>query len=531
MADPGLHISDACAVTGAVLAQHVVTVKLALRLEQKGSAAKHYSDHCVTLYTNGDKQHPLLMGTVGLMVDAVATVDASLPVLVTPSPPTLLLVQWYANALNPDDGISARELIAGGVLNGAGTVRLQLFDVENTVQGVLHVTGWPFKNTSADPLPVNKGAHALVQQVMDGYRKLQPPAGSTDKFSAVQLQIGDRARPMPIVFFIAHATLMRADPANATAYFENCIRVCSASGRCSPHLLADVLSLPSLGWIYRPDVTRMGADADQWASLHSFPGRGPLAFDCEDGSKAMLELLHVLQNIVFVQPTPSLVQLQQLARRYTGWLCICELKSENGSASLRPGVNYLNHAIALLLCKDQLTLPPITLESTAYCSGVWTPDVMRTLAADERRFAQSTQLMEHTLYASAVDRGNARVKAPIAIVVNQQMYRRVLALVSSTADRTQHILINKAMTTFLLDDKGALRQAVVALDLPTSELLSMCSAEMRLMPACRFPSAPAPSASAACIEDCAFLLPTSSEAARATSIVAVNDSMNLYMFK
>ena len=526
MADPGLHISDACAVTGAVLAQHVVTVKLALRLEQKGSAAKNYSDHCVTLYTNGDKQHPLLMGTVGLMVDAVTPVDASLPVLVTPSPPTLLLVQWYANALNPEDGISARELIAGGVLNGT-TVRL--FDVENTVQGALRVTGWPFKTST--PTLTKGGADALIQQVMDGYRKLSPPAGLTDKFSAVQLQIGDRVRPMPIVFFTAHATLMRADPANATAYFENCMRVCSSSGRCSPQLLADVLSLPSLGWIYRPDVTRMGADADQWASLHSFPGKGPLAFDCEDGSKAMLELLHVLQNIVFVQPTPSLLQLQQLARRYVGWLAICELKSDSGSASMtRGGSNYLNHAIALLLCKD-LTLPPITLESTAYCSGAWTPDVMRTLAADERQFAQSTQLMEHTLYASAVDRGNARVKASIALVINQQMYRRVLALVSSTADRTQHILINKPMSSFLLDDQGALQQVVVALDLPTSELLSMCSAEMRLMPPCRFPSAPP--GPPACIADCAFLLPTPprSESARATSIVAVNDSINLYMFK
>lgn len=547
MADPGLHVADTCPITKVVLVQHVVKVTLALRLEQKGKAAKRYSDHCVTLYTNASTQHPLLVGTYSLGGGGSGTIEVTIPVCITPRPPTMLLVQWYASAYDPEDGLIARELVAGGVEQSQ---EVRLFDVENIVQGVLHVKGWPFSSSSSSSSKVNAGAQRLIQQVSDSYSTVRPAMGPGDRFSAVQIQIGNRVRPMPIAFYVAHSTRMRANPAAATAYFENAIRLVRTKDASPAQTLADVLALPSLGWIYRPDVTRTGADADQWSSIHSVPSPSssnvPIAFDCEDGSKAMLELLHVMQTITFVNPSSGLLLLQSLARLYVGYLAICELKSDTGSA--RPagvgGSNYLNHALVLMLPRSRpdvgATLYPITLESTAYCSGDWHATVMNGIARDESQFARDNAQMTRSL-SSAADRFNARVKSPISLVVNQTMYRRLIALVTASAtgtdptqQRTQHHLLNVDMKEFMFRYGGwlghkelrASGSIVTVIDLPTADLITMCEEEFALIPVCRFP-VPTTAAAAAGVGDAAFVLPTANAKG---NTVYVHDSMALTVF-
>jgi hypothetical protein len=528
MSDHRLRISETCAQTGATK-QHVAAVSMSLRLEPRGKAAKQYNQHVVTLHTSTHDPHPLLVGSFPLALGAPTPTAICLPVRVHPD--QTLMARWYARAFDPTDGIHAQELIACGSLLGT---EVRLVDVENRVQGVLHVSGWPFDSSKQPQRPVNKAAQALVQQVRDAYKRVTPAPGPNDKFADVQIHLEERACSMPLLFYTAHASLMRVpDRANATAYFENALHVCS--GKASTHpsqLLADVLSLPSLGWIYRPDVTRTGEDADQWASLLSFPGGVgvPPAFDCEDGSKALLEILGVLQSIELVEPTPALITLQKLARQYRGYFCICELKSENGAANVKAGVggaNYLNHAMVVMLGTG---LPPITLESTAYCSGAWTPDAMRTLADDEATFGMDSRKADLLLDAQGVE--NARIKSPISLVIKQNMYRRILALVTCSGARAEHWLLNTDLKGFLLLQGGRLESvkgAVKAVDMPLSDLLAACQAELRLVPACRFPRAP-PLCSLHKLAGSTFLLPPGQEVKDANfKEVYVTDEMTLLL--
>ena len=535
MSDHRLHIADTCTQTGKVLAQHVASVQLTLRLQTRGMASKQYAQHVITLHTfvpdASNMPHPLLVGTFPVSADAQGPMTVFLPVRV--AQPAVLMARWYASAFSPVDGVSAQELVAcGSLVNGEA----QLRDMENTVQGVLYVGG--FEAPAPLHTKPNKQAQALVQKVRDAYARVQPAPSPNDKFADMQVQMEDgRAGSMPLLFFTAHATLMRVpDRANATAYFENALRVCSGGVHVHPaQLLADVLSLPSLGWIYRPDLTRTGQDVDQWASLLSFPGGPgvPIAFDCEDGSKALLELLGVLQGLQLVNPTPALVELQMLARLYRGHFCICELKSDNGSAVQKNGVShYVNHALVVMLPVQQhADLPPITLESTAYCSGAWLPSTS-TLASDEDEFAFATRAAARQLGNSAVAVENARIKSPISLVVKQRMYGRVLALVScSSAAGAEHWLLNMDMATFLSNPNLSTCGAVPAISMSLDALLAVCGAELRMAPVSRFPRAPTAAAAGAQLQGAMFLMPPGTQKMhgnKALQAIQVTDEMTLY---
>lgn len=524
---PDLHVADVCTITGVVMRHHVANVSLHARFEMHGRPAKQYTHHVVMLYTDNHEQHPLLVG----VFDPLQPQSLLLPVRITPAPPTLLMARWFARAYSAVDGLRAQELVACGSFAVGDTSRVRLVDMDNCVQATLHVSGWPFRAPSSAALPVNRDLQTMVAQVAHAYARVRPAIHADNVFFDIRLPLADRAARVPLLLYALHATNMRATSAGACAFFEHAIRVVSpSSSGGDAQLLADVLTLLSLCWVYRADVTRTGADVDQWASIQSVPGGTdvPIAFDCEDGAKALLELLYVMQTHEFpVSCSATLRALQALSRRYVGYLAICELKSSDGAARKlgMGGDDYCNHAMGVMLRRDarDRDLLPITLESTAYCSGAW------------RR--SDTHAVDESAYMSANGRvpvsdvENARVKSPVSMVEQQHMYRRLFSLITCTAgaraDRAHHILLNVDMCDFLLDGGDvAAAQAVYAVDMSTADFARQCAQELRLLPACRFPVAP--SATAVAFVPGAYLLPPGAGRASLTAVPVTSDA-SLYM--
>jgi len=509
MADPGLHCADVCAQTGAIVRAHIeqVTLRLCLQRRQaKGSREKGKSkalaNHCLCIYADNDN-HPLLLGIVRDVADA-APFTTTLAVRTHPHPPTRLMIYWYADAFAADDGMQAQELIASGC--GMGGV-VTLVDLGGMAQGTLSVEAkWPFATPNAPPsTPDNAQAVALIRHTRAAY-KLVPHHADTDIFTDVQVYL-DRVVRLPILWYALHAHQMRAVPVDATAYFESALVLARHFAPASPsafgqqQLLADMIALPSLGWIYRPDTwAHDNSDAEQWSSIWSHPGPTLPAFDCEDGTKALMELFLVFQKIELVRPSSDLRHLQRLARRYTAWMAIGELKSDSGSASAslqKPGhlgardsANYIMHCYLMLLTRapGATDTPPITIESTAYASGVWSEGMTRYRDEEARQYSREMRALE--ALPTEQQRLNARVRSPMSLVCEQRMYGRLIALFTVDETRGRHRLMHGMETSDFLLHHSVDQAGTLALDVSRASLEQCMAAELALAPRSRFPSAP-----------------------------------------
>lgn len=525
--DPGLLLVDKRGQP------HVMSVELSVTLEPvtHAKATKEYRAHSLLLYTdNGD--HALLVATAPVQ-PFQTTKPFTFYVQVQPRTPTLLLCRWFAHAPSKEDHAWALEMVASGA--SATGDEITLLDIASTTQAVVQVKGWPWREEKPSP---TYAPHPLLAEldhmVREAYTRV-PKGKPSDVFVQVQVHLGLVVRSMPVLFFALLARRMQATPQQATAYFEHVLRVATAlsadRGRDEEQLLADTIALPSLCWAYRADKTRTMDEIDQWSSLWAYPASRVVAFDCEDGSIALMQLFMVLQSVELVQPSAALKRMQTLAKTYKPWLAINELRTKNGSAKGGVGGDgYVLHCCLLLLPIQASSSAPISIESTARISGPWRVRDAKSegLAFTEARARARKGLTEQ------MDGVVMHQRTPMGVVRERKVYGRLVSLVSCAGSRAQHVLMRGVDTaTYLTTFNSGYLGGVVAVDIPVADLEKACARELQLTPTPRFPVPPPSSSSLDDIGDSSIILPAfaSAPAREASTRVRVTADMDLFVFR
>lgn len=527
--DPGLLLR------GAGGEAHVYQVHLRVTLQPVTHAhrTKDYTGHSLVLYTdNGD--HALLVQTVKLQPCQME--EVTFVVRTVPDAPRLLLARWYAHASDEADHARALEMVASGGATPGHPI--PLIDIERKTQGTVEITGWPARADKSEP--VYKAAPLLAQivnQTTQAYKKLRNPVKPNDRFVDVQVHLGTVVRSMPLLFFALLARHMQATPQQSTAYFEHALAAAtalSADPSDKEQLLAEMVALPALAWAYRPDKTRSREEIDQWSSLWSYPASATVAFDCEDGTIALMQLVMVLQNVTLTeQATPALREMQTMAKRYVPWLAVNELLSSSGSAKdgTGGGDGYCLHCCLLLLPREGVKASPISIESTARCSGPWKDWTLRELAADRVVYDRARSMASDL---RGPDREAMHMRSPVSVVHARKMYGRLIALVSCAGDRARHVLMDGVDTgTFMLDG-GDVSKGVQAVDCPVADLERACARALQLTPAPRFPAPPPVRERRlpAVGMDASVLLPAFAKAsAKCRAEVRVTDQLSLFVHR
>lgn len=455
-------------------------------------AHKRMRAHTLVLYTLAEEEGLVHWHTVQFEPESWEA--DSLPPVASKGP---LFIRWYASVYREEDGMWAQEMVGAGS-NHHSSHSVKLEDILLNEVGTVTLQGIAFPPfNDADRHPPNDEAQQLIRDVEKAMSALPTRCRvENDSFPDVAIHL-DRVTALPSLWFALDSTRMKFDVANATRYFESAWRLVSAKSKEeNPPLeqtLTDLIALPSLGWIYRGDATQSEEACDAWSSLWTYPGPDPLAFDCEDGAKALTELFLVFRRLPNFK-NPALLALQTLARSYVPWFAIGELYSQDGgSAKSRSGVglsgDYLMHCYVILLSTKGGS--SITLESTAYASGVW--DAARNQRALKREKMAHRREQEWVgALPSAQDRENARVRCPMSMVASQRMYGKLVALYSCcSGERAQFKLMGGIDTTTFLLDPSAHEPVSTPIDLPLGEVKRIFRRELLLSPPSSFPLAPA----------------------------------------
>jgi len=454
------------------------TLALTLTVAPVTPTGKVYSRHRLTVHTPSAPCMQTFEAVPGKPVHVT---------LACPSDLTTVVVRWFASFTEEDDGLLAQEMVAATGFALLSSVveqsehEVKLYDIESNAPGTLHVVAsdrlhdWPHRGGNA-------AARQYIHRVREAYGKVQRIPG--DRFDSIPVLLGGPPIELPTLWFALLATRPRmVDAANATCLFDHWLALSERlawrdTAKDDHQMLADMLAMPSLAWVYRGDkAAGDGHPIDYWAHLMSQPVCPPehtlVSFDCEDGTCALWEVLDVFQSLELVEASPRLLRLQQLARRYTPWMAIGELRTASGSMVVGVGgTSYQQHAYLVMLAEGE---PTLTLESTAYASGVWRG---QPSGPDEAPYER--------LQARA-DGTNASVRYPISLVRERRMYGRLVALLSCTPERSRHVLLGGVDThTFLA--KPRMPEPVI--DVPTSELRNALRTELSLMPCSVFPRAP-----------------------------------------
>lgn len=349
----------------------------------------------------------------------------------------------------------------------------------------------------------------LIGRVLVAQFTLATYRPATDNVASFWMELDTRVL-LPVLWYPLHAAQIQCvDPRAAIQLLEHwcriatrmCAQEAKQTGRDSSYSteerLVALLTLPSLAWVYRPDRLVDGTVTDHWCSLWSQPTGERQAFDCEDGTKAILEVFHVLVRLRLnaSNASPSLRALQACARRYRAWMAIGELRSEDGSARLgkkEKKDNFITHCYLMLLpMEGKEKSPPLTIESTAHASGVWTSReaFARTLAKD-RAFCQTQEDAIDQWSAHAQE--NARVRIPTSVVCADGMYGQLMALMSvQDGFPAEHRLMNRVDTaSFLLGGGGggAVEGERVPIRMPVETLRASMQRELSFAPPSVFPS-------------------------------------------
>lgn len=135
--------------------------------------------------------------------------------------------------------------------------------------------------------------------------------------------------------------------------------------------------------LYRDDQTRSGVGIDRWTRLFASPSLQNMAFDCEDGTCAIIELLYILQTYRFSDDAKPLQAVQAYLQEY---YTICLVIGQIPKKSNQDEDHVQHHVYAVLIDKQWLyakergyncnsadAVPTILLESTAYIEACWRP--------------------------------------------------------------------------------------------------------------------------------------------------------------
>ncbi len=461
-------------------AQRVQRVRVTLALEDEMGDESRHRTHTLQLFTERHS-HSLLVNNIVLVPGAK---PKATDLLLDASAAGRLLVRWFIDSTDAD-GLLSQQCVAAG----CGSSSVELRDIEGRQVGQLHIQGLP---------SLAAKVQSLDMDVPDEWRKqlaeAHRGAARADTFYEVDVFL-DRVRPMPLLWYALSAAQIQApDPANALALFEHlaalALRFAHPTQTDDASLLADMLALPSLGWVYRADETRNGRPADQWASIFSFPNPERAAMDCEDGSKACLELFLEFRALPLPSSSSSVLlrRLHALAQQYDPFLAVGELKSSDGSArssGTGGGGCYVLHCFLILLGRDA---PHLTVESTAYASGAWKAASVASKEWDRaihQRCSQATRRWEAT----------ARVRSPLSMVHGQRMYGRLFSLFSASVSdrRAQHWLFPTGGVDtgeWLMQRNGLVETARCVIDLPVEEAMQALAPHLALCPRSAFPRAP-----------------------------------------
>lgn len=456
-------------------------------------AHKRMRAHTLVLYILSAEEEGLVHWHTVRLPSESWEVDSLPPVVHQKGP---VFIRWYASVYREEDGMWAQEMIGAGC-NHRSSHSAKLEDILLNEVGTVKVEGMELPPYNEDHHPLNEEAQQLIRDVEKAMSALPTRCRvENDSFPDVAIHL-DRVTALPSIWFALDSTRMKFDVVNAVKYFENSLRCVirqSAQGRPAPpeQTLADLIALPSLGWIYRSDSTQSEEACDAWSSLWTYPGPDPPAFDCEDGAKALMELFLVFQRLPTFRNNPELRALQSLARTYVPWFAIGELFSQDGgSAKSRSGVglsgDYLMHCYVVLLPTGK-GAKSITLESTAYASGVW--DAERESKREKAAHRREQEWVD--ALPSAQDRENARVRCPMSMVAEQKMYGKLVALYSCSVPegRAQFKLMGGVDTTTFLLDPSSHDPVSVPIDLPLEEVKRIFHRELQLSPPPSFPLAP-----------------------------------------
>jgi hypothetical protein len=406
---------------------------------------------------------------------------------------------WYWDHLD-DDNINAQSVVACG----CGTNEISMIDIDGKQVGTLYIRDG-IQVPESIRVPDMTKSDRITSIVYQRQARLCAPL--KHQFTDASFHL-DRVRRMPLLFYTLQASLVEFDQLDAPVFFERCLAIVDRFA--DPHdidknTLASVLALVSLGWVYRFDVNPglSHERQDFWTSLLSFPDPHLASFDCEDGSKALLEVFLCFVRMSTEGSSVRLRSLQLTAKRYTPFMGVVELKNATG---------YGLHCITVLL--DSTTVdalvsdriaelpasshsgrmaespaPTITLESTAYASGVW--DAKNdTLVSDEAHMDLENEQVPSSLV------NIARVHSPISMVRNQRMYGRLLSLFTCSYEKGQttslHLLFSHnsvfgVEASAFFDDPLRSCTVDVAIERPTSELLTDLDDHLGFFPQCRLP--------------------------------------------
>ncbi len=463
-------------------AEAVHRVTLCLR-PSSAQSCKDRKNHILVLYTDSPMRE-CWSGRVDPDTDTHAYF------YVTEASSTLFTARWYADMVT-SDGLEAQMLMGGGAC-AIGDPLLTLNDITGKSQATLSLSSASLPQRKARAIPDNPRARALVSTVDEVHRGL---ASDKDEiFSFVSVHIGDGVKALPLLWYPLLAMRMQHSAWEAEALFTHLLALAShyapSSGATSDgQLLADMLTFVSLGWRYTADKTPSDVYADSWASLFTYPNPERAAYDCEDGAKACLELFNVFVGLDLEDNDAPLASIQRLAREYSPFLAVGEIKSEG---------SYVLHCFMVLLTLDPQTgmpsrkLPAIHIETTAFSSGPWPSNGFdaATMQRDRAEYSACSQLTR--------DDPAARIRSPVSMVCEQKMYGRLLSLFGCDKARARHWLLGSTdalglgvdTNAFLKDPTSSVHRIRVALDLSTKELQQTLQRELDLFPLSRLPSAP-----------------------------------------
>lgn len=326
------------------------------------------------------------------------------------TPPRLLHVWLYSNVCVPRlPAVSVTSVLATGHVPYAdvykkGGVEMELIDVTSSVQG--RVTIRSTNAPSSTPAVVDVDAMSSARltlfksvstAICGKYTELTDagyarPADDRSRFYYVQTNMSQ----LPITTYAFMSTLIDNTDSELHDLLVGMLRHVNTTSNSSSSLydqLVDLCTLLPRMLLYTDDIVRRerGRDqvVDQWTQLGTMPNMSTSGFDCEDGSGLVMSIVHALRSFTCKSTTPPrLVQLQQLARQYTAFLTIGNLKS--GDVANK----YVSHAYVVMLDSEWVTQHmsggptpasahrALTLESTASVSGVW--DGASLARVDER---------------------------------------------------------------------------------------------------------------------------------------------------
>ncbi len=378
-----------------------------------------------------------------------------------------LLVRWYADVCTKEN-LVAQQYLGGGAC-AIGETEIALIDVTSSRHGRLSVRYTaPTQVRPVTRVPI--ASSHLVKQVQAGFKHLQHKRH--DDIASVSVLIGSQMRELPLLWYPLLAMRMSTlTKSSANATWSRLVQLAQHfhPGATDGQVLAEALAFPSLGWRYCADLTPSGVYADSWSSLFTFPNPERAAFDCEDGAHACLELFHVLLGLEVEDG--DLARIQRLARQYTPFLAVGEIKSEK---------KYVLHCFLVLLDTEKKRLPAIHVETTSFGSGEWHTGFRDRVDEDEREYTECSDAWP-----------DARIRSPISMVHDQKMYGRLLALFGCTRERARHWLLHTGNTlgvdtnAFLLNPSAHATNVVV--DMPTAELQKLLAHELSMCPTSSLP--------------------------------------------